>query len=438
MGKSKKVRLQRAGPMPHKQKTDLAGDIIADENIKDTSRRQEKVRLRQEEDQYVDQKLTKKIIKEALKQQKELEKDVGTAISSKDGNMSNTPKLIKSSDSDSEDDNWPDLNEGAMQDAQFVDEEIVIDEEDEEALKLFMNPNPKSRKTLADMIMDKITEKKTEVSTMLPDTEDFIQDLHPSIVEAYKDVKTILKKYRSGKLPKAFKVIPHLKNWEEILYITEPDTWSAAAVYQATRIFASNSNVAMAQRFYNLILMPRIRDDIEYYKRLNFHLFMALKKALYRPAAFFKGIVLPLCDEGTCTLREATIISSVLIKCSLPVLHASAALLKIAEMSYSGANSVFLRALIMKKYALPFRVIDGLVFHFVQFRHDKRQMPVLWHQALLAFIEIYRNDVSDEQAENLQELLKYQIHPKITPEIRQQLMTRESREIVMYEPDFDH
>ena len=32
-------------------------------------------------------------------------------------------------------------------------------------------------------------------------------------------------------------------------------------------------NVPMAQRFFNLVLLPRVRDDIQYYKRLNFHLF---------------------------------------------------------------------------------------------------------------------------------------------------------------------
>ena len=34
----------------------------------------------------------------------------------------------------------------------------------------------------------------------------------------------------------------------QILYITQPEMWSAAAMYQATRIFASNLNVKMAQR----------------------------------------------------------------------------------------------------------------------------------------------------------------------------------------------
>lgn len=52
----------------------------------------------------------------------------------------------------------------------------------------------------------------------------------------YEGVRDVLQKYRSGKLPKAFKMIPHLQNWEQILYITEPSTWSAAAMYQVINI----------------------------------------------------------------------------------------------------------------------------------------------------------------------------------------------------------
>lgn len=67
-------------------------------------------------------------------------------------------------------------------------------------------------------------------------------------------------------------------------------------MYQATRIFASNLKEKMAQRFFNLVLLPRIRDDIMQYKKLNFHLYQALRKALFKPAAFMKGILIPLCE----------------------------------------------------------------------------------------------------------------------------------------------
>ena len=70
-------------------------------------------------------------------------------------------------------------------------------------------------------------------------------------------------------------------------------------------------------------------------------------------AAFFKGILIPLCESGDCTLREAVILSSVLTRTSIPVLHSAAAMLKIAEMPYTGANSIFLRVMLDKKYVLP-------------------------------------------------------------------------------------
>lgn len=73
-----------------------------------------------------------------------------------------------------------------------------------------------------------------------------------------------------------------------------------------------------------------------------------------------------LLQAGDCTLREAIIVGSVLARNSVPVLHSSAALLKIAEMDYTGANSIFLRILFDKKYALPYRVVDSVVFHFLR------------------------------------------------------------------------
>lgn len=155
-------------------------------------------------------------------------------------------------------------------------------------------------------------------------------------------------------------------------------------MYQGTRIFASNLKDHLAQRFFSLVLLPRIRDDMAEYKRLNFHLYQAVRKALYKPGAFMKGILrlfallqlhqilllgllLPLLESGNCTLREAIIIGSIIARHSIPILHSSVAMLKIAEMDYTGANSIFLRIFLDKKYALPYRVVDGLVSHFMRY-----------------------------------------------------------------------
>lgn len=77
-----------------------------------------------------------------------------------------------------------------------------------------------------------------------------------------------------------------------------------------------------------------------------------MKKSIYKPAAFFRGILLPLAEEG-CTLRQSMIIASILAKCSIPVhcsilltlyfsrcitrqaVHSGVALLKLAEMPFS-------------------------------------------------------------------------------------------------------
>jgi hypothetical protein len=53
------------------------------------------------------------------------------------------------------------------------------------------------------------------------------------------------------------------------------------------------------------------------------------------------------------------------------------------------SQSIFIRVLLDKKYALPFRVIDALVFHFVRSLNDTREYPVLWHQSFLTFAQRY-------------------------------------------------
>merc|ERR1711953_569608 len=119
----------------------------------------------------------------------------------------------------------------------------------------------------------------------------------------------------------------------------------------------------MAQRFYYLFLFEKIRSDIAEHKKLNYHYYMSLKKAVYKPAAFFKGILLPLCKEN-CTLREAVIVSSVLQRVSIPVHHSAVAIHKLAQLEYSGAASIFIKTLLNKKYSLPATVIGTLVRHY--------------------------------------------------------------------------
>lgn len=110
---------------------------------------------------------------------------------------------------------------GGEQETDTFYENLEINEEDEKAIEKFMSRNPAPRRTLADIILEKITEKQTELDTHFSDAGSVqLQDIDPRVKQMYEGVRDVLRKYRSGKLPKAFKIIPSLRNWEQILYIT--------------------------------------------------------------------------------------------------------------------------------------------------------------------------------------------------------------------------
>ncbi|XP_034662162.1 bystin [Drosophila subobscura] len=383
-----------------------------------------KFNLRDEDSSNIDAKSSQKILAAAKKQQLELnEENFPSLVTVKKVNFS--------------------LNDGQANENEEVDEaELMVnmdmDEDDVAAFERFQNPakDVKRNLQLSEIIAQKIQEKEADIHNKISDAGSLkIEEIDPKVKEMYEGVRDVLKRYRSGKIPKAFKIIPKLRNWEQILFITEPHNWSAAAMFQGTRIFCSVLSQAMAQRFYNLVLLPRVRDDLCEYKKLNMHLYNALKRALFKPAAFMKGIILPLLESGDCTLREAIIFGSVVARNSIPVLHSSACLLKICEMSYSGANSIFIRFFLDKRYALPYRVVDAAVFHFLRFENDKRELPVLWHQSLLTFAQRYKNDISSEQRDALLQLLKKKSHPKITPDARRELQAATCRDVEMMETD---
>eukprot|EP00405_Crypthecodinium_cohnii_P007626 CAMPEP_0206424452 /NCGR_PEP_ID=MMETSP0324_2-20121206/3238_1 /ASSEMBLY_ACC=CAM_ASM_000836 /TAXON_ID=2866 /ORGANISM="Crypthecodinium cohnii, Strain Seligo" /LENGTH=424 /DNA_ID=CAMNT_0053889113 /DNA_START=171 /DNA_END=1445 /DNA_ORIENTATION=- len=313
-----------------------------------------------------------------------------------------------------------------------VDEEgyVVMDgttEEDERALAMFLpgGGRPDGAKpaglTLADVILQKIQEHEAKSGPGRGPAEQLNQGLSPKVIQVYSDIGKWLKHYKSGKIPKAFKVIPSLVNWEEVLSLTSPLTWSPAAMYQATSIFASNLNPKMAQRFFNLVLLPAVRQNIAEHKRLNFHYYRSLRKAIYKPASFFKGIVLPMAQEQ-CTLREAVLLSSVLTKSSIPAMHSAATIVRLSTMNpWYGTTSILLATLLNKKYALPVQVVDQLVAHFAAFSSDERLLPVVWHRSLLIFVQRYKFDLTDDHRKRIKELLKVHFHESIGHEIRREL-----------------
>ena len=125
--------------------------------------------------------------------------------------------------------------------------------EEEAVVQRFLRAGRSETRSLADIIMDKIKEKEEdgeglEAEEHHEEDHDNTSRIPPKVLDVYTSVGKMLAHYKAGKLPKALKMLPHLKNWEEILWITRPDEWSPSATYACTRIFASNLNEKMAQR----------------------------------------------------------------------------------------------------------------------------------------------------------------------------------------------
>ncbi len=171
----------------------------------------------------------------------------------------------ESSDGDEDEDHYSSGNNNEsetliLQEGDYV-EAHGLTEDEEAKIAQFMRAPVFQRRTFADLIIQKIKEKE-ELVTMdeggrvdndnnneLETAEiSAASNLPDKVVEVYTKIGAMLKHYTAGKLPKAFKIIPSLSNWEEVLALTDPDEWTPHAVYAATRIFASNFNPKMAQR----------------------------------------------------------------------------------------------------------------------------------------------------------------------------------------------
>ncbi|KAL3129869.1 bystin-like protein [Cryptosporidium hominis] len=299
-----------------------------------------------------------------------------------------------------------------------------------------------------DTIVSKLREKSSDRKPLEISESCQNSNIPEKVTQVYTLIGEWLTKYKSGKLPKAFSIIPKLENWEEVVFLTNPHNWSPNAMNEAVRIFSSNLSPKDSLKFYSKILYPTIRTNIsQNYGKLNYHYYQALKKAMFKPAAWFKGILLPLAEDESCTIKEAIIIGSILSKVSIPVLHTAAAIIKLSQIKvWNTCQTHFIMVLLCKKYSMPKKVIDELVDNFTKFdqkflhyndssplfSHNNINLnstnvqtnsilPVTWHKTLLVFVQRYKYEFSSDQINRLNDLVKNQYHYLISPEIIREL-----------------
>jgi essential nuclear protein 1 len=257
-------------------------------------KRQKRSRDEQEEEHYVDSKASRKIL------------EIGRELAEEDERQNEArrpPKANPAFDFETrmgEDDNVEESPE------QYDDDEEAWGEEDEEVEEVEIDPEdlatfnkfiptddnpiqwpgqeqqPSGPGTdLAALILEKIAAHEAQTPGEREihgggDPEDAVE-LPAKVVEVYSKVGLILSRYKSGKLPKPFKILPTVPAWETLIGITRPESWTPNAVNAATRIFISNKQAALP--FVNMILLPAVTNDIQETKKLNVHLYNALKKA---------------------------------------------------------------------------------------------------------------------------------------------------------------
>ncbi|OJJ52989.1 hypothetical protein ASPSYDRAFT_62610 [Aspergillus sydowii CBS 593.65] len=458
----------------------LAEDIIGTGHLRTDPGKKNKRRSKtdgdqEDEERFVDAKTSRKILQigQELADEEDAEQKAARGVTAAQ------PKSAFDFESRFEDEDIFSDEDGKFNEEQWDDEEeieeVEVDPNDLDMFHKFVprgdedpifNPSEPdtNRQTtnLADLILEKIAEHEAKQAGNtgpivqgggLP--EDAVQ-IPAKAIEVYEKVGMILSRYKSGPLPKPFKILPTVPNWQTLLSITRPESWTANAIYAGTRLFISHKP-AVAQEYISTVLLERVREEIYEHKKLNVHTYNSMKKALYKPACFFKGLLFPLVSSGTCTLREAHIVSSVITRVSIPVLHSAAALLRMCDLAAeqsmkslesTGAVNTFIRVFLEKKYALPYKVIDALVFHFLRFRaadptedtmtdgpSKAYKLPVLWHQSLLVFAQRYRNDITEDQREALLDLLLVRGHKDIGPEVRRELLAGRGRGIVAPDPE---
>lgn len=208
---------------------------------------------------FVDSNLSKRILHLAKEQQDEILMETeatGPAATTNINFGGSAGQMRFEEDPESDEGEYEDYGD----DEEEV-EEIEVDEGDEELFNRFMpQGQPEQRVSLADKILEKIAEHEAKLSghSVEPDQTPqlppkvievyskyayfFFRDSRAHIADLHHRVGLLLSRYKSGKLPKAFKIIPSLRNWEEILFITRPDTWTPNACYEATKLFSSQKS----------------------------------------------------------------------------------------------------------------------------------------------------------------------------------------------------
>jgi len=218
--------------------------------------------------------------------------------------------------------------------------------------------------------------------------------LKPKLLKLLERTSLFLRVYRSGKLPKILRILPGLKNFEEILWLTRPDIWSEQAIVVLTRFFQPKLDKNQLSRYYSLVLAPRFQESIFKPKSFSAHIEKAIKISIRYPSIFFSSIILPICESDRCSNKEGVVLSSIIWKYKFPRSVIMSALIRLTKDPITSVKCIVLRVIISKNYLISLRIIDLLV-DFFSLNIRKMTSPH-YKKLLLVFLKNYFDSLSNE------------------------------------------
>jgi len=137
-------------------------------------------------------------------------------------------------------------------------EKLELNAEDEQMLDMFgtldLQPKNKRSKVLSEeekrragevlkmaQELDANIESKNEQIRQDEIAADFTKD--PKVQQVYGDIAQLFAKYRSGKVPVAFRMLALADQWTNIMDVTKPENWTPHAMWAATKMFTAEMTV---------------------------------------------------------------------------------------------------------------------------------------------------------------------------------------------------
>jgi len=215
---------------------------------------------------------------------------------------------------------------------------------------------------------------------------DVVIFLKPKLLKILERTSLFLKVYKSGKIPKIIKLLPSLKNFEEILWLTRPDIWSDQAIFSITRSILPKLDKVQMSRFFSLVLTPRFQETIFNSSQYSIHIQKTIKISIRFSTVFLSSVFLPLCESKSCSVKEGAVLATIISKYHFNPSLLFSVLLRMLKPPITSIKCMIMRAILCKNYVVPHRILDSLVDFFVLNRNK-----IFSSQFKTFFIVFFRN-----------------------------------------------